>query len=151
MCIRDRPQRELVDDETGKGLYDRVQIDSEVERAFVQRTIHDDGENLAVYFKFPPKFKLGLPRVIGNYNPDWAVVRLGEGRTRIELVRETKGTTDESALRFESEKRKIRAARRYFEALGIDYRVVTGETARYWESEETVMTPSSPSFAMESR
>lgn len=130
-----QPQRELVDDETGKGLYDRVQIDSDVERAFVQRTIHDDGENVAVYFKFPPKFKLGLPRVIGNYNPDWAIVRLGEGQTRIELVRETKGTTDESALRFESEKRKIRAARRYFEALGIDYRVVTGETGKYWESE----------------
>lgn len=129
-----QPQRELIDDATGKGLYDRVQVDSDVERMFVEHRLHEDGDNIAVYFKFPPKFKLGLPRVIGNYNPDWAIVRLGEEQTRIELVRETKGTADESALRFEHEKRKIRAAKRYFEALGLDYRVVTGETARYWEA-----------------
>jgi type III restriction enzyme len=136
-----QPQRELIPDHTQKGLYDRVQIDSEVERHFVQHSVHDDGENIAVYFKFPPRFKLGLPRVIGNYNPDWAIVRLSPEQTRIELVRETKGTTDEAALRFESEKRKIRAARRYFEALGIDYRVVTGETAKYWDGEQKA-TPS---------
>lgn len=130
-----QPQRELLDDQTGKALYDRVQIDSDVERKFVEHSLKDDGENIAVYFKFPPKFKLGLPRVIGNYNPDWAVVRLSPEQTRIELVRETKGSENEETLRFESEKRKIRAARRYFAALGIDYRVVTGETPRYWEAE----------------
>lgn len=130
-----QPQRELVDDVTGKALYDRVQIDSEVERTFVKETLERDGQHLAVYFKFPPKFKLGLPRVIGNYNPDWAVVRFSPEGTHIELVRETKGTVDEDALRFESEKRKIKAARKYFAALGIDYRVVTGDTARYWEPE----------------
>lgn len=130
-----QPQRELIQDDTGKALYDRVQIDSEVERMFVEQTLQSDGEHIAVYFKFPPKFKLGLPRVIGNYNPDWAIVRLSPEQTRIELVRETKGSENEETLRFESEKRKIRAARRYFEALDIDYRVVTGETARYWESE----------------
>lgn len=130
-----QPQRELIPDETGKALYDRVQIDSEVEKMFVEQSLQGDGEHIAVYFKFPPKFKLGLPRVIGNYNPDWAIVRLTPEQTRIELVRETKGSEDETALRFESEKRKIRAAKRYFEALGIDYRVVTGETARYWETD----------------
>lgn len=133
-----QPQRELLDDQTGRSLYDRVQIDSDVEKMFVEHSLREDGENIAVYFKFPPKFKLGLPRVIGNYNPDWAIVRLSPEQSRIELVRETKGSENEATLRFESEKRKIRAARRYFEALGIDYRVVTGETAKYWESAKEV-------------
>lgn len=128
-----QPQRELIDDLTGRSLYDRVQIDSDVEKAFVEKTLQQDGENMLVYFKFPPKFKLGLPRVIGNYNPDWAIVRVSPEETRLELVRETKGSEDESTLRFDHEKRKIRAARRYFAALGIDYRVITGETQKYWE------------------
>jgi type III restriction enzyme len=87
-----------------------------------------------VYFKFPPKFKIGLPRVIGNYNPDWGILRHTPEGTTLELIRETKGTLDESKLRFANEGRKIRAARKYFKALGVDCRVVTSETERYWES-----------------
>ncbi|WP_295822610.1 DEAD/DEAH box helicase family protein [uncultured Deinococcus sp.] len=135
-----QPQRELIEDQTGKALYDRVQIDSDVERTFVEQSLRSDGDHIAVYFKFPPKFKLGLPRVIGNYNPDWGVVRLAGEHTRVELVRETKGSENEATLRFASEKRKILAARRYFKALGIDYRVVTGETERYWDAEGTSAT-----------
>ena len=37
---------------------------------FVQ-TLRDNPQ-VVFYFKFPPAFKVALPRQIGNYNPDWA-------------------------------------------------------------------------------
>lgn len=79
-------------------------------------------------------FLIGIPRVIGSYNPDWGVVRLGpDGKFTLELVRETKGDEDLRELRFTNEARKIRVAQRYFAALGIDYRHLTDETPNYWE------------------
>ena len=129
------PQKELISG-PGKSLYDLVQIDSEVERHFVERVLGGDAANILAYFKFPPKFKIGLPKVIGNYNPDWAIVRRGaEGEPVMELVRETKGTDNLEKLRFGHERRKIEAAKRYFTSLGLNYRVVTSDTARYWEDD----------------
>jgi hypothetical protein len=88
--------------------------------------------------RIPPiPFTLELPKVIGNYNPDWGIVRLAaDGSGTVQLVRETKGSDDLEKLRFQSEGRKLIAAKKYFAALGIDYRWVTGETPRYWEAEK---------------
>jgi len=44
------------------------------------------------------------------------------------LVVETKGTTDIEKLRFSSEGWKIRCAERYFETLGISYKVSDDKT-----------------------
>ncbi|QDZ80159.1 DEAD/DEAH box helicase family protein [Priestia megaterium] len=131
------PQRELI--ESGKsGLYDKVQIDSEVEKRFVENLIipdSDDG-NVVLYFKFPPKFKINLPKVIGNYNPDWGIVRQSKcGKLNLDLVRETKGAVNLDELRFPQEKRKILCAKKYFEKLGVSYRVVTDESYDWWEEE----------------
>jgi type III restriction enzyme len=130
----DQVQRELIDGGP-TSLYDKVQVDSDVERTFVNEHLHPDEENLVVYFKFPPRFRIGLPRIIGNYNPDWGVLRHEKGTpVLLELVRETKGGDDLSKLRFLNEGRKLVLAERYFATLGIDYRFVSPRVDKYWQS-----------------
>jgi type III restriction enzyme len=129
------PQRELI--EAGEtGLYDQVQVDSQVEVLFVENRLRPDTKVL-FYFKFPPAFKVLFPRVIGNYNPDWGIVRYDEtGRVILHLIRETKGTQDESKLQFPQERRKIDCARKYFKTLQIDYRHITDRTQAWWLSDD---------------
>jgi len=127
------PQRELVV-ATPHGLYDRVQVDSDVETNFVTDRLCRDSKVIC-FFKFPPTFLVPLPRIVGNYNPDWGILRHDEsGEVVLQLIRETKGTEDEARLRFSHERLKVDAARRLFRALGIDYRVVTADTANWWVS-----------------
>ena len=95
----EQPQHELIPG-GDKGLYDKVQIDSDVEKHFVQGSLADDADNIVFYFKFPPRFKIGLPKVIGNYNPDWGIVRRTSDGVKLELVRETKGSERVENLRF---------------------------------------------------
>lgn len=88
-----------------------------------------------MYFTFPPRFRIGLPRIIGNYNPDWGVLRHEKGApVSLELVRETKGGDDLDKLRFLNEGRKLVLAERYFATLGIDYRFVSPQVDKYWHS-----------------
>src|SRR5699024_9823068 len=132
-----QPQRELI--EAGKaGLYDKVQVDSEVERDFIENLIKSDVEkdNTLLYFKFPPKFKILMPKIIGNYNPDWAIVRKNDERLKIELIRETKGGVKLDDLRFPHEKRKILCALKYFEKIGVNYRVVTSNSYDWMKERE---------------
>ncbi len=121
------PQKELID-AGDQGLYDFVQQDSDVEVRFVNDRLRRDSRIL-FFFKFPPAFKVSLPRIIGNYNPDWGIVRQSDdGRMTLELVRETKGSPDTAKLQFPHEARKITSAEKHFAALGIDYRHITPET-----------------------
>ena len=132
-------QRELIDGGPAS-LYDKVQVDSDVERTFVNEHLRPDEENLIVYFKFPPKFRIGLPRIIGNYNPDWGVLRCAKGgQLSLELVRETKGSDNLEKLRFLNEGRKLVLAERYFATLGIDYRFVSPKVDTYWHSRATAV------------
>jgi type III restriction enzyme len=125
------PQKELV--EAGaRGLYDLVQKDSEVEMTFIERLKRDDA--VVLFFKFPAAFKVRLPRLIGNYNPDWGIVRRdASGRRTLHLVRETKGSEKLETLRFPHERRKIFGASRYFDAAGVDYRPIAASTLDWWE------------------
>lgn len=132
-----QPQRELI--EAGKaGLYDKVQVDSDVERDFIENLIKPDVEKdkTLLYFKFPPKFKILMPKIIGNYNPDWAIVRKSDEKLKIELIRETKGGVKLDDLRFPHEKRKILCALKYFEKIGVNYRVVTSNSYDWMELNE---------------
>ncbi|WP_298829948.1 DEAD/DEAH box helicase family protein [uncultured Planococcus sp.] len=133
-----QPQRELIDAGIA-GLYDKVQVDSDVERDFIQNLVLLDvlKNNTILYFKFPPKFKILLPKIIGNYNPDWAIVRKYDEKLKLELVRETKGGVKLDDLRFPHEKRKILCAMKYFEKLGVSYRVVTSDSYDWMESTES--------------
>ena len=64
--------------------------------------------------------------------------RYEENRVVPELVREAKGQDEFhlEQLRFAHDERKVRAGQRYFEALGIDYRVVTDLTPGWWQPSE---------------
>jgi type III restriction enzyme len=130
-ATRRHPQKELVDG-SGASLYDQVQIDSDIERRFVEFKLNQD-DKVVCYFKFPGKFKISIPKIIGNYNPDWGIIRWdNEGRMKLELVRETKGNTNPNLLQFPNEKRKIDSAAKHFKLLGIDYKQIKGDEAKWW-------------------
>jgi len=134
---KDFPQRELVQ-ASDRGLYDQVQIDSGVEKDFVELRLKQDSQMIG-YFKFPPAFKIPFPKIIGNYNPDWGIIRRDtDGRTILELVRETKGTENLHELQFPHEKRKIVAAKKHFKQVGLDYRVVTDKTVDWGRPGPTI-------------
>ncbi len=132
---KDFPQKEL--ESAGKAcIYDHVQVDSEVERNFVRNFLSGNDPKVIGYFKFPPAYKVDLPRMIGNYNPDWGILRRNDqNNVVLQLVRETKGQEDTSALRFSNEARKISAAQKHFREIGLDYRVVTDHSLDWYELE----------------
>lgn len=105
-----------------KSIYDAVIVDSNVERNFAQDL--DKRADVELFIKLPDWFKIDTP--IGGYNPDWAIVRRMEtGEKKVYLVRETKGTTDVEALRFEGERWKIEFGRKHFLAIEVDYKITS--------------------------
>jgi type III restriction enzyme len=98
--------------------FDFIQIDSEgvdaPERQFAE--LLDSREDVKLFMKLPDKFKIDTP--VGNYNPDWAIIKQVDGKDHIYMIRETKSTLDESKRR-PTENAKIIAAKKHFEAIGI--------------------------------
>ncbi len=103
---------------TQKTDFDHVVYDSEVERQFAGML--DSREDIKLFMKLPAKFKVPTP--VGDYNPDWAIIRQTDGENRIYMIRETKSTHDRNKRR-PSENAKIDAAIGHFKAIGIDYDV----------------------------
>ncbi len=111
-----------------RSIYDYVIWDSEVEKRFVEGL--EERDDIKLYLKLPAFFTVPTP--IGNYNPDWAIVKEdrdahGEptGKENLYLVRETKSTTNSEDLRIR-EQQKINCGERHFrDALCVDYAVVT--------------------------
>jgi len=127
------PQRQLAKGSSAS-LYDFVQFESDVELNFIQSRLNSD-KRILCYFKFPDSFKVKLPRIIGNYVPDWGIVRQSENDSYLlELVRETKATPHENLLQYTNEKRKIWCAKKHFAEIGIDYRHITDKNTLWWES-----------------
>jgi type III restriction enzyme len=105
-----------------KSIYDYVICDSNVEREFASDL--EKRPDIELFLKLPDWFKIDTP--IGGYNPDWAIVRkLESGEKKVYLVRETKGTTDVEALRFEGERWKIEFGRKHFTAIEVDYKITS--------------------------
>ena len=104
-----------------KTIYEEfIPLDSQVENQFAQNC--ESLEDILFYFKLPKWFKIPTP--IGNYNPDWAIVR--NNQTHAYFIAETKGNTDETQLR-DMEKMKIKYAKRCFEKInnnGVIYAAV---------------------------
>jgi len=120
------PQKELVDG-SDWSLYDQVQIDSDIERRFVLHKLNED-DRIVCYFKFPGKFKINIPKIIGNYNPDWGIIRRSEdNKYKLELVRETKGNINPNLLQFPNEKRKIDCATKHFKLVELNYKQIKGD------------------------
>ena len=105
--------------------FDFIQIDSEgidaPERQFAE--LLDSREDVKLFMKLPDKFKIDTP--VGNYNPDWAIIKQVDGKDHIYMIRETKSTLDESKRR-PTENAKIKAAEKHFEAIGLK-----GESVNY--------------------
>ncbi|WP_191550979.1 restriction endonuclease [Kocuria rhizophila] len=100
---------------TQKTDFDYVVFDSDVERQFAE--LLDSREDIKLFMKLPAKFKIDTP--VGPYNPDWAIIKQEDGEDRIYMIRETKGTLDDTKLR-PTELAKIKSAKRHFEAIGIE-------------------------------
>lgn len=125
------PQKELVYGAEWS-LYDQVQIDSDIERSFVESRLNKD-DMIVCYFKFPSKFKINIPKIIGNYNPDWGIIRQSDDdKFKLELVRETKGSVNPNLLQFPNEKRKIDCAKKHFKLVDIDYKQIKGNELKWW-------------------
>jgi type III restriction enzyme len=130
------PQRKVIEVEKKNGvkyIYDHLCYDSDVEKDFVNTLLENDKDLIAL-FKFPQKFKINIPKILGSwYNPDWGIIRKNDGRTELlikdkkakgdleEFVRETKGTDNLDKLRFSHEKFKIKCGISFFRELGVDY------------------------------
>lgn len=122
------------------GLYDSTQKDSEIEDKFINNKLEKD-KNINLFFKFPSKYRIDFPKIIGNYNPDWAVIRKNDQGIKMQLVRETKGTAEIEKLRFTHEIRKVKVAQKHFAALGIDYDVIKGDEPNWYSKKEIIIEP----------
>lgn len=103
---------------TNKSVYDYIIYDSGVEKKFAEKL--ENFKDVKYFVKLPSWFKVPTP--IGNYNPDWAILK--ENGKIVYMIRETKSTKDKLKLRI-SENDKIECGRRHFIAIGVDYEVAT--------------------------
>ena len=98
---------------TQKSITDKLGLDSATEQNFAQYL--DARDDIKLFLKLPAKFIVPTP--VGDYNPDWAIVKEIEGSEKIYMVRETKNGGER-----EDELTKIRCAAQHFEAIGMkDY------------------------------
>lgn len=100
-----------------KSITDKVICDSQVEVRFAK--FLEKRQDVPLFLKLPGWFLVPTP--LGNYNPDWAVVRNEHDGHYLYLVRETKGTDQIGNLQWETEGWKIKFGEAHFSALGVDY------------------------------
>src|SRR5690606_18908313 len=106
--------------------FDYVVFDSDVERRFAEML--DSREDIKLFMKLPARFRIPTP--VGDYNPDWAIIKQENGKDRIYMIRETKGAQDTNKLR-PSELAKIASAKEHFRAIGIaDYDISSPDAWR---------------------
>ncbi len=97
-----------------KSLYTYVVYDSStVEQPFAVEL--DQSEEVKVFAKLPSRFKIDTP--LGSYNPDWAYVQEVEGEKRVYFVTETKGGGNNDIRVSDTERGKIKCAKKHFEAI----------------------------------
>ena len=94
-----------------------VPLDSNVEYDFAREC--ESRDDVEFYFKLPFWFKIKTP--IGNYNPDWALIKKNE--KTVYFIAETKSAGQELKI---SEKRKIKCGYAHFKEFDdVKYRQVT--------------------------
>ncbi|EAE3716092.1 restriction endonuclease, partial [Listeria monocytogenes serotype 1/2c] len=107
-----------------KHLYDKVRVDSEVEKRFASDL--DVEQNVEMYVKLPGGFYINTP--VGKYNPDWAVVLNEPDHKHVYFIAETKGVSENIELNLKGvENAKIEAARQHFKIISnseVTYEVV---------------------------
>lgn len=105
-----------------KSIYEEIPVDSNVERKFAQDL--DLRSDVKLFLKLPSWYKIPTP--VGNYNPDWAVVKKSDLSEDLDLylVRETKGSASLDDLFRESELWKVTFGKAHYTAIDVDYKVV---------------------------
>ncbi len=110
-------------DTPNKGVFDKMLVDSDVERNFSLDA--DTDAEVVCFLKLPSFYKISTP--IGNYEPDFGLImkrkNLRDGNeNEFYFVIETKGTNDikDKKALTESEVYKIRCAMKHFEKLGLE-------------------------------
>jgi type III restriction enzyme len=111
-----------------KTLYNYVLIDSlsTPERKFAEEC--ETREDVLFYIKLPSWFVVKTP--IGNYNPDWALIKQEDGeQKKVYFVAETKDpkAVKDKALLRESERMKIQCGEKHFAEFKneeVEYKVV---------------------------
>ncbi len=100
--------------------YDYVVIDndSSIERGIAETL--DTHERVKFFCKLPDWFKIPTP--VGNYNPDWAIVK--EDDAKLYLVKETKSTHTRHERRG-TENPKVDCGKAHFKALDVEFGVAT--------------------------
>jgi type III restriction enzyme len=100
-------------------LYNYTICDSGVEKSFAEQCERD--KDVKFYIKLPSWFKVSTP--LGDYNPDWALLKEEFGKEKLYFIVETKGDTTKQELR-PNERAKIRCGEKHFEALdtGVEFR-----------------------------
>jgi len=100
--------------EVKNSIYDVIEWESKVEKEFAEKL--DGRADIKLFFKLPDWFKIETP--IGTYNPDWAIVKEDEnGKNKVYLVRETKGTTVWLKIP-EIQRKKIKSDKTHYKAIG---------------------------------
>jgi len=103
--------------EVAKTITDRIALDSGVEQTFAE--FLEEEPSVKFYLKLPSWFLVPTP--LGNYNPDWAIVRQEGADQWLYLIRETKGTNVLANLQWEHEQFKIKFGAAHFDALHVDF------------------------------
>ncbi|XWO13928.1 Restriction endonuclease [Candidatus Hepatincola sp. Pdp] len=110
---------------SNKSVANYVDTDSGVENTFAKEL--DNSDDVLFFFKIPKEFKISTP--LGNYSPDWAIIKNDNNDDTIPtlyFIVETKGTIDPNQLRF-NENAKIKCGKKHFSALNtnISFKVTT--------------------------
>jgi len=107
-----------------KGVYDKMLVDSDVERKFSENADTKDSE-VVCFLKLPSSYKIKTP--IGDYEPDFGLVmkrkKLKDGtESEYYFVIETKGTNDinDKKALTESEIYRIKCAMKHFAEIGVE-------------------------------
>ena len=124
-----------------RGVYDKMLVDSDVERWFAKYADYDD--EVICFLKLPSYYKIKTP--IGEYEPDFGLVMKRKSlktgsESEFYFVIETKGTSDinDKKALTESEVYRIKCAMKHFEALGVEvhYKAPVKEYS-YFKTEAT--------------
>jgi len=108
--------------DTARSVYDAVECDSGTERKFAEGL--ESREDIKFFLKLPRWFEIETP--LGKYRPDWAIVKQSApDEPKLYLVRETKSTSEQFAIR-PSEEAKITCGKAHFRILpGVDFAKAT--------------------------
>ena len=103
---------------TEKSVYNYIAYDSGVEKEFAMNL--ESVKDVKFFIKLPAWFKVPTP--IGDYNPDWAILK--QNGKVVYMIRETKSTKDKLKLRI-PETDKIACGQKHFKSIGVGYDVAT--------------------------